>query len=139
MHPKFKRLAVAVGALTLLPALVGFRYPGFNDTPGRATAAAATSYLKSQQLTDGSFERAGFPGFETPDAVLAIAENSQLSSQWNRVQARAAVTATTKNGVSVMHAVDDLADSGITGGQAAKLIVLVAKPLGLLVTKFDPD
>ena len=139
MHPKIKRLAAAAGALVLLPALVGFRYPGFGDTAGRATATQATAYLQRQQLADGSFETAGFPGFETPDAVLAIAENAQLQAKWSRPQARAAVAATTNGGVSALHAIDDLADAGLSAGQAAKLVVLVAKPLGLSLNKFDPD
>jgi hypothetical protein len=38
-----------------------------------------------------------------------------------------------------MHAVDDLADAGPNAGQAAKIVVLVTKPLSLNPKKFDPD
>ena len=58
--------------------------PASTTPPGGRPAAKATTYLKSQQLADGSFEVAGFPGFETPDAVLAIAENAQQQAKWNR-------------------------------------------------------
>jgi hypothetical protein len=46
---------------------------------------------------------------------------------------------TTQFGNSVLHAVDDFVDSGITAGQAAKIVVLVARPLGLSVGSFNPD
>jgi hypothetical protein len=120
-------------------ALSGFRYSGFGDNGAKNKAAAATTWLKSRQLADGSFETAGFPGFETPDAVLAIAENAQTSATWNRSEALDAVLATKKGGHGALHAIDDLADSGINAGQAAKLVELVARPLGLSITKFNPD
>jgi hypothetical protein len=139
MQSKIRRIAVAAGALLLVPALGAFRYPGFNDTTGRQTAAKATTWLKTQQLADGSFEVAGFPGFETPDAILAIAENAQQQAAWNGQQARAAVNATKRGNNSAMRAIDDLADAGPNAGQAAKIVVLVTKPLSLNPKKFDPD
>jgi hypothetical protein len=140
VHRKRKTIAVAAGAIALVTALSGFRYSGFNDSAAKASAASGTAYLKSRQLPGGSFEVAGFPGFETPDAVLAIAENAQTAAKWNKKQARDAVYAQkTQFGNSVLHAVDDFADSGITAGQAAKIALLVSRPLGLSVTRFNPD
>lgn len=134
-----RRVAVATSALALVPALSAFRYDGFANTAGRQAAAKATTWLRTQQQPDGSFEVAGFAGFETPDAILAIGENAQQQPQWDRFQAKAAINAVKRNGHSALHAVDDLAAAGLNAGQAAKLVVLVTKPLGLNPKKFDPD
>ena len=139
MHTNIRRLAVTAGALLLVVAITGCRYSGFVDANARTASAGGAGYLKSQQLADGSFEVAGFPGFETPDAVLAIADNAQAQSGWSVAQAKAAVDATTNGGHSALHALDDFADSGINAGQAAKLAILVARPLGSSTTSFDPD
>jgi hypothetical protein len=135
-----RTVAVAAGAIALVTALSGFRYSGFDDPAARAAAASGTAYLKSRQLPGGSFETAGFPGFETPDAILAIAEDAQTAPTWSRKQARDAVYAQeTAFGNSVLHATDDFADGGINAGQAAKLVILVTRPLGLSSTSFNPD
>jgi hypothetical protein len=139
MMRRHRRPRAVIGALCAVLLLGAFRYSGFHDVKSRATAAKATTWLDTQQLSDGSFETAGFPGFETPDAVLAIAENAQTTGTWNKQTALNAVEAVTKNGNSPLHALDDLADSGIDAGQAAKLVVLDAKPLGLSPTNFNPD
>lgn len=139
MQTNITRIAVAAGAVLLVLTLGGFRYSGFGDAAGKASAASGTAYLKSRQLPGGSFEVAGFPGFETPDAVLAIAENAQTTAKWNKTQARNAVYATKNGANSVLHAVDDFADAGLNAGQAAKIIMLVTRPLGLSPTKFNPD
>jgi hypothetical protein len=131
--------AVAAGTLILVLALSGFRYTGFGDNGAKNKARAGTEFIKSKQLADGSFEVAGFAGFESPDAVLAIAENAQTSATWSRSEALAAVNATKNGSNSALHAIDDYADSGIDAGQAAKLVQLVVRPLGLSVTKFNPD
>ncbi len=136
---RHRRSRASVGALCAVLFLGAFRFSGFNDPQARAAASAATSWLATQQQTDGGFEVAGFPGFETPDAVLAIAENAQTTKTWSPATALAAVQAVKKKGHSGLHALDNLADSGIDAGQAAKLVVLDAKPLGLSVTDFNPD
>ena len=139
MHTNSRRLAVAAGTVGLVLALSGFRYTGFGDNGAKARARAGTAFITSKQLEDGSFEVAGFTGFESPDAVLAIAENAQTSATWSRSEALATVRATKKGSKSALHAIDDLADSGINAGQAAKIVQLVARPLGLSVKKFNPD
>jgi len=101
-------------------------------------AGSAVAWLTTQQQADGGFEVAGFPGFETPDAVLAIGAGAQLSG-WNVPAARAAVLAQVRNGKTALDALDDLVDGGTTPAQAAKLIVLVTAPLGLDASDFDPS
>lgn len=129
----------------------------------RTVAANGAAYLASQQQADGGFEVAGFPGFETPDAIAAIAANANIDSlaigifvcpagqkclapaetvarAWDSAAARAAVAALrTSAGLTPLVAVDDFAESAtLTAGQAAKLIVLVAEPLGYDSGAFDP-
>jgi hypothetical protein len=106
------------------------------DPPG-----AAVDWLKTQQQSDGGFEVAGFPGFETRDAALAIAEQSQTGSVWNASQARAAVAALHFGGGSgptPLDALDTFAATITTAGAAAKTIVLTAEPLGFDPAAFDP-
>jgi hypothetical protein len=136
---RHRRSRAVIGAVCAMLFLGAFRFSGFNDPQARAAAAAATTWLDGQQQTDGSFEVAGFPGFETPDAVLAIAENAQMTKKWSTATALAAVQAVKTKGHSGLHALDNLADSGIDAGQAAKIVVLDAEPLGLSTRKFNPD
>ena len=124
-----------------LAALVPYHPPspaGAQATPvfdhGRAVA-----FLKASQQTDGGFETAGFPGFETPDAALALAEAAQTGPTWNPAQGRAAVQAVVRNGRTPLDALDNLAETTTSPGQAAKLIVLVAAPLGYNPASFDPQ
>lgn len=136
------RTSRALRALCVLPVVLvtsGFRWIGDSDPVSVSAVANATTWLRSQQLDDGSFETAGFPGFETPDAILAIAERAQTKKGWNQKAALQAVQATVTNGHSPLHAIDDLVDAGVNAGQAAKIVVLVTKPLGLSANKFDPD
>jgi hypothetical protein len=127
------------GALALSLALAGCRYSGFTDSSSRSKATTATAWLTGQQQPDGGFEVGGFAGFETPDAVLAIAENAQTKFFWNSTQARNAVKAVVRNGHTPLNALDKFADGNINAGQAAKLIVLDVVPLGLDPRKFNPD
>lgn len=139
MNKHVKRVLSLVALTAVALSTSAYRFSGFSDTTSKVAADSATNWLKSQQQSDGSFELAGYPGFETPDAILAIAENAQLQPGWRAVQARVAVQATIAGGHNPLHAIDDLVDSGITAGQAAKIIVLVVRPLGLNVINFDPD
>lgn len=136
---RHRRSRAVISAVCAILVLGAFRFSGFNDPQARAAAAAATAWLDGQQQTDGGFEVAGFAGFETPDAALAIAENAQTTRQWSTSTALAAVKAVKRNGHSALHALDNLADAGIDAGQAAKLVVLDVMPLGLAATQFNPD
>ena len=134
---------VVLGALVLVITLGACRYTGYGDVASATATTKAVSWLKTQQQSNGGFEVAGFPGFETPDAVQAIANGAQTSATWNATLARNAVLATVKNGKNPLDALDDFADgtgaNALDAGQAAKLIVLVAQPLGLSSTAFDPQ
>jgi hypothetical protein len=110
----------------------------------QAAAQKAVDWLKTQQQSDGGFEVAGFPGFETPDAVLAIAEQAQTTSTWNPSVGFSAVDAVRYggSGPSPLDALDNLAEQAVTdgaSGTAAKLIVLDAMPLGIDPSDFDPS
>ncbi|GIU85856.1 MAG: hypothetical protein KatS3mg009_0371 [Acidimicrobiia bacterium] len=134
-----RRLAATAGVLALAVVLSACRYTGWNDGPAKTAGNDAVDWIVTQQQNDGGFEVAGFPGFETPDAVLAIAEDAQQQWSWSKPQALAAVQAVTKNGNDPLDYLDDFAEGGINAGQAAKLIVLVTAPLGLSATAFDPE
>lgn len=134
------RTTVAIGAAAFLATtLGGCRLTGWNDVPSRTTAATATTWLRSQQQADGGFEVAGYAGFETPDAIIAIAEDAQTGPAWSKPAALAAVHGTTTGGNSPLDYMDDFADGTISGGTAARITVLVALPLGLSTTAFDPE
>ena len=126
-------------ALVAALALTACKNTGFLDSANPPVITKAGTWLTSQQLADGSFEVGGFAGFETPDAIVAIAERAQTSSAWDTTKARNGVLAVTKNGKSALDAMDDFADGTLSAGQAAKLIVLVATPLGLDSLAFDPQ
>lgn len=135
-----RRTLVPAIAGVLVLALVGIpRADAVASYPARTAAARAVAWFAAQQQPDGGFELAGFPGFETPDAVLAIAESAQVGDTWDATRARNAVTGLVRKGHNPLHNLDDLVDAGTSGGQAAKLIVLVVAPLGLNPRDFDPD
>jgi len=126
------RSAVA-GSLVLSVLLVGFAPVAEADT----VTDDAVAWLVDQQKADGGFEVAQFDGFETPDAVLAIAANAQTTDTWLTSEAHAAVAAA--DDLSALDWLDAWVEGGtVPAEQQAKLIVLVAAPLGLDPTDFDP-
>jgi hypothetical protein len=115
------------------------------DPASKTSADAAVSWLVANQQPDGGFELAAFPGFETLDATIAIAENAQTGDTWSTSQAAAAVEAVQYggSGATPFDAIDAYAETiptlGIlTAGTAAKNIVLGATPYGFDPTAFDP-
>jgi hypothetical protein len=110
------------------------------DPASRATATAAVGWLETQQQPDGGFELAMFPGFETRDAALAIAEGAQTGSTWNPTEGLDALAALQYggSGPTPLDALDAFAATITTAGAAAKTIVLSASPLGLDPAAFDP-
>ncbi len=112
------------------------------DPASQATADAAVAWLKTQQQSDGGFELAMFPGFETRDASLAIAEDAQTGSTWSTTEALDALAALhfggTPAGATPLDALDAFGATITTAGAAAKTIVLSAAPLGLDPAAFDP-
>ncbi len=138
-----RRIGAALCVAVFAAGVGACRFSGVNDAPSQSTASVATTWLLGKQLPDGGFEVAGSAGFETPDAILAIAENAQQQYAWNATQARNAVLAAVENGNTPLQAIDDLVDGDlgfeIDAGLAAKVILLVSAPLGLSNTAFDPD
>jgi hypothetical protein len=133
MQSKLRKAVIAGGALLLIPALSGFRYTGFNDTAARVAANKATTWLKTQQQADGSFEVAGFPGFETPDAILAMREHS------SRPRGMASPAAVSGGGGTTRRCARwTTSPTPAQRRQAAKIVVLTTKPLALN-PKFGPD
>jgi len=134
-----RSLAVAVGVGLLAPLA---------PPAGAESKAVPTplTRLLTQQQDDGGFEVVGFPGFETSDAVLAIAASSDERG-WDTAAARAFVeAATTDGGLDGLDALDDLVDgdeadptSVAAAARAAKVTALVAEPLGIDATDFDPS
>lgn len=141
------RLLASAGLAAAL-ALPALGLPSVAPAGAADPLTDAVAWLESQQQADGGFEVAQFPGFETPDAVLALAMAGQSEAGWSASEALAAVQAVqTQGGKDPLDSVDDWVD-GVQGGdgsaaakaqQAAKVIALVAVPLGLQVTDFDPS
>ncbi|NLV55186.1 MAG: DUF4214 domain-containing protein [Acidimicrobiales bacterium] len=138
-----RALAVLLGAALPVAALAA---PGPAGAATTFDPAAARGWLLDQQQADGGFELSGFPGFETPDAVLALAAVGQTGTGWDEAEALAAVeAATTDGGADPLDAVDAWVDS-VQGGddataaaaQAGKVVALVTEPLGLDAGDFDP-
>src|SRR5882672_3430027 len=130
--------------VVLVTALISVSFSFVAGSPASASTTAnvtkAVAWLKTQQQADGGFEVAGFPGFETRDAALALAEQAQTGLAWSTTQARAALAglhAGGPAGPTPLHALDAYAASVTTAGAAAKTIVLSAGPLGLDSSAFD--
>jgi hypothetical protein len=115
------------------------------DPASKTSADAAVTWLKTQQQPDGGFEVAAFPGFETLDATIAIAEDAQTGTTWSTSEAVNAVGAVRYggSGPTPFDAIDAYAETipslgALTAGTAAKNIVLGAAPYGFDPTAFDP-
>ena len=129
-----------LGASSGLPA-------GAADPADEAAATSAAAWIVDQQEPDGGFELADFPGFETSDAVLAIASAAQTGTTWSEAEALAAIEALQyggSGGPTPIDALDDWvttahAGAGVNAGEAAKLLVLVVTPLGLDPAAFGPS
>jgi hypothetical protein len=133
-----RRAVACIGALTV--TLFSFALSAHAvDPASKSTADAAESWLIAQQQPDGGFELAQFPGFETRDAALAIAEDAQTGGTWSTTEALDALAAVKYqgSGPTPLNALDDYAATITTAGAAAKTIVLSAGPLGLDPAAFD--
>jgi hypothetical protein len=127
--------ALAVAILFIAPIAPA----GAADPASSAASANAVAWLKTHQQPDGSFEVALFAGFETRDAVLAIAEQAQTGSTWNTAQALSAIEALQAGGPGGPTPIDyleGLVAASSDPGVAAKTVVLVSEPLGIDATAF---
>ncbi len=139
MQPRLLAAAL-VGALAITIIPVGPAPAAVSSSVG--VANRAVRWLDSVQQPDGGFELAGFPGFETPDAALAIAERFQTGATWNAGQARRGVHRINTGGHFALEVLDDLADGDfgeLSAGQAAKLLVLDVVAMGFDPMAFDAE
>lgn len=138
-RPVFRSLgfvALAAGSIILQVAAPGAAVAG-------TTVGDAAAFIVSQQRDDGGFGagEAGYAGFETPDALLAIGAAAQADGSWSTGEALAAVQAVVRNGKTGLAYLDDFADGAygpLSAGNAARLVI-VAVALGLDPAGFDPD
>ncbi len=140
-----RRFVAAGIALSLTAPLLGMGSAGAS-TPVDPAVTQARSWLLTQQQADGGFEVANTPGFETPDAVLALASSFQTGPTWDRAGALASIQGLDNGtGQDPLDAIDDLVDneanpaSDAAAARAAKIIVLVADPLDIDPADFDPS
>jgi hypothetical protein len=110
------------------------------------TVPDGIAYLASQQIpgTDpatgsGAWDAsADFP-FVTYDAVLAIGQSAQTTNTWSTTEAFDAVAAfENADGQSPLEFLDLMASGSISAGRAGKIAVLLAGPLGLPYSAYDP-
>jgi hypothetical protein len=137
--PSSRRVLAVIGALAISLFVLSSSATAV-DPASHATAASAVAWLETQQQPDGGFETVGFPGFETRDASLAIAEQAQTGASWSTSEATAALAALHFGGGSgdtPLNALDDYGATITTAGEAAKTIVLSAGPLGIDPAAFD--
>jgi len=140
-----RRFVAAGVALSLAAPVLGMG-GAEAATPADPAVTSARNWLVSQQEADGGFELANSPGFETPDAVLALASSFQTGPTLDRAGALASIQALDHtSGLDPLDALDDLVDneaapaSDAAAARAAKIIVLVADPLGIDPADFDPS
>lgn len=132
-------LAIGLGSALLAPAMV----PSGAGAVVPPAVADPVSWVEAQQQADGSFELLGVDWFETSDAILGLAATTH-DTVWDVAEARAAIQALTQGSADPLTAIDALIDgaeepdSDAAGAQAAKVVALVAGPLGLDATDFDP-
>ena len=130
--PPFSRVAASAACAPVVAA------SSLRAVSYESSAQSAASWLRLQQLPDGSFEMADFPGFETPDAILALAEAAQTTSTWSTAEARAGVESAAICGLTALDWIDDFAEAGLEAGDAGRMVIFVAAQLGLSSTAFDP-
>lgn len=136
-----RSLAAGLGVALLAP--LGLPGLASAETPETVAIVKGDTWLRTQQQADGGFEVAGFPGFETPDAAFALAAVGD--GAWDSAGSRTYVQAALTGGKGPLDAIDDLVDGDAdpttiaAGARAAKVVALVAAPLGLDVTDFDPS
>lgn len=136
MSLRRRSLAAGLG-LALLAPFVG--PGGAGAVPPPTPVDRAVGFVLDNQQDDGSFEVAGFPGFETPDAIFALASFAQADPAWDPQGAFTLLGSIP----SPFPYIDDLVDDGDTttvaaAARAAKVLALVGNPLGFAATDFDP-
>jgi Prenyltransferase and squalene oxidase repeat len=129
--PRLVVLLVALAAGSLAPG-----------GPAGADTASGVAFLATTQQPNGGWDTSPASEFATTEVILAIAEQTQTGSSWSTAQALAAVDAFDFLGNPAnpdpLAFADDMADGAVSPALAGKLIALVAGPLGIDPTDFDP-
>jgi hypothetical protein len=136
---RIRRVLACTSALAVAILFISPVAPAGAADPASTTASAnAVAWLKTQQQPDGGFEVGNFAGFETRDAVLAIAEQAQTGASWNTAEALAAIEALQAGGAgpTPLDYLEGLVAASTDQGVAAKTVVLVSEPLGIDPTAF---
>ena len=128
------RLVALFGALVFVSIIT--------TSPVAADTAAGVAYLRTTQQANGGWDANPASEFATTEALLAIAEQAQTGAAWSTAQAFGAVDTfdylNNPANADPLTFADDVADGAVPASVAGKLIVLVAAPLGLSTTDFDP-
>ncbi|MGQ0803162.1 MAG: hypothetical protein ACT4PI_04795 [Actinomycetota bacterium] len=130
---RVSRLVALFGALVFVSIVA--------TGPAAADTAAGIAYLATTQQANGGWDATPAFEFATTEALLAIAEQAQTGAAWGTAQAFAAVDAfdhANPPNNDPLNFADDMADGAIPPSLAGKLILMVAAPLGLSTTDFDP-
>jgi Prenyltransferase and squalene oxidase repeat len=110
--------------------------------PAGADTTAGVAYLRTTQQSNGGWDASPAIEFATTEALLGIAEQAQTGATWSTAQAFGALdTFDYQNNpanADPLTFADDMADGVIPPSLAGKLILMVAAPLGLSTTDFDP-
>ena len=136
---RIRRVLACTSALAVAILFISPVAPAGAADPASTTASAnAVAWLKTQEQPDGGFEVGNFAGFETRDAVLAIAEQAQTGAAWNTAAALAAIEALQAggSGPTPLDYLEGLVAGSNDQGVAAKTVVLVSEPLGIDPTAF---
>jgi hypothetical protein len=136
---RLRRVLACITALALASLAAWSAAPADAADPASESAAAqAVAYLKTQQQSDGGFEVSGFAGFETTDAVLAVAEQAQTGAAWNEDAARDAIDALHAggSGPTPLDYLENLVATSTDPAVAAKNALFVSVPLGIDPTEF---
>lgn len=136
---RISRNSVLIFCLTIIVVVTASSVSYAQSGSSSSEVKRSVDWLKTQQQPNGGFEVAGFPGFETPDVISALASAAQTDSTYSTNAAYIAVTSVVSNSKTPLDYADDLADETITAGVASKLITNVVAPLGLDATDFDPS
>ncbi len=139
-RPLLVAVSTAASAVLLGTSLVA---PAFAaDTRSKSAADRGVTYLATQQQPSGGFGQdtstsGDFVGTETVDAVLALADASQPTLDYDAEKARAAVVARRSGGRNALDFLDELADGDRSAGKYGE-IALASLAVGIDPRKFDP-
>lgn len=138
---KMKRpLAATVGFALLVPLAACFP-----QEPDAVKTRSAAQWLIGKQHVGGDFELVGYPNGETENAIFALAATAQTGPSFDVDQARQRIEAIKSSyGKTALDYLESKIDNVTVppdwaAFQAAQVAALVAEPLGIDPTDFDPS